>query len=45
MRQLKFTYGFKGPERQDVLRHSMSANQDKVILPYSQVLFLIHYAR
>jgi len=38
MRQLRLTYGFKGPERQDVLRKSMSARQDKVILKYIQVL-------
>jgi hypothetical protein len=42
MRQLRFTYGFKGPERDDVLRQSMNANQDKVILDCSQALFLIH---
>lgn len=31
MRQLKLTYGFKGPERQELLRKSMSAHHDKVI--------------
>jgi len=31
MRQLRLTYGFKGPERQEVLRKTMSAHHDKVI--------------
>jgi len=39
MRELRLTYGFKGPERQDVLRKSMSANHDKVILEYTQIFF------
>jgi hypothetical protein len=39
MRELRLTYGFKGPERQDVLRKSMCANQDKVILEYIQIFF------
>ena len=30
MRRLPLTYGFKGPERQDVLRKSMIGNKDKV---------------
>ena len=30
MRRLPLTYGFKGPERQDVLRKSMIAHTDKV---------------
>ncbi|CAF1234026.1 unnamed protein product [Rotaria magnacalcarata] len=31
MRQLRSTYGFKGPEREESLRKSMSANHDKDI--------------
>jgi hypothetical protein len=46
MRQLRLTYGFKGPERDDVLRQSMTANQDKVILDCIRTHFFlkkIHY--
>lgn len=31
IRQLRLTYGFKGPERQEVLRKTMSAHHDKDI--------------
>jgi hypothetical protein len=30
MNRLRFTYGFKGPERDELLRKSMLNNQDKV---------------
>jgi hypothetical protein len=39
MRQLRLTYGFKGPEREEVLRQTMIANHDKVIFDYIQALF------
>lgn len=34
MRHLRTTYGFKGPEREESLRKSMSANHDKVSLEF-----------
>jgi hypothetical protein len=30
MQRLRLSYGFKGPERQELLKKSMTANQDKV---------------
>lgn len=30
MNQLRLSYGFKGPDRQDVLKKSLNFNQDKV---------------
>lgn len=32
MRSLTLTYGFNGPERQEVLQKSMIGNRDKVCL-------------
>lgn len=30
MNRLKLSYGFKGPQRDDLLKKTMSNNQDKV---------------
>jgi hypothetical protein len=34
MQRLRLSYGFKGPERQDLLKKSITANQDKVYIQF-----------